>query len=261
MENKSTNTKRIFKNTIVLYARMIVIMLIALYSSRIILQALGIDDYGLYNVVGGVVLMLAFLKSSLTSATQRFLSFEMGRGDESRLKDVFSVSLSSHLLIAAVIFVLAETIGVWFLNTHIQIPEGREIAANWVFQFSSMSLCLSVITVPFHACTISHERMTFFAGVSILDAVLKLCFAFALLLTSSDRLILYGGLMMTTDIINLFLYWLYDRRNFPETKYRFLWDKSMFKQIFSFSGWTIWDSLQLSVQPKVKIYLLIFSIL
>lgn len=262
MTGSSTNTKRIFKNTVVLYVRMIVIMLITLYSSRIILQALGINDYGLYNVVGGVVLLLAFLKSSLTSATQRFLSYEMGRKDENRLKDVFSVSLSSHLFIALVIFLLAETIGLWFLNTQIHIPEGREIAANWVYQFSAISLSLSVITVPYHACTISHERMSFFAWVSILDAVLKLGFAFALMLTSSDRLILYGGLMMLTSVINLFLYWWYDRRNFPETEYHWFWDKQMFKQIFSFSGWTILGQLAVvgSAQGRNILINIFFSV-
>lgn len=237
------NTKRIFKNTIILYIRMVVIMLITLYSSRIILQALGISDFGLYNVVGGVVLMLGFLKSSLTSATQRFLSFEMGRKDSKRLRKVFSMCLSIHVLIAVVILVLAEIIGLWFLNTHINIPEGRVAAANWIFHFTAISLSLSVITVPFHACAISHERMTFFAMVSILDAVLKLGFAFALMLTTSDRLILYGGLMMMTTVINLLLYWIYDRWYFPETHYRWFWDKVMAKQIFSFSGWTIWGQL------------------
>ena len=243
MSDNSANTKRIFKNTIVLYMRMIVIMLITLYSSRIILKALGIDDYGLYNVVGGVVLMLAFLKSSLTSSTQRFLSYEMGRKEGNRLQKVFSICLSTHLLIAAIIFVIAETIGLWFLNTYIQIPEGREVAANWVYQFSVISLALSVITVPYHACTISHERMTFFAWVSILDAVLKLAFAFAIMLSHNDRLIMYGGLMMLTSVINLFLYWWYDRKHFLETEYIRFWDKKMFREIFSFSGWTIWGQL------------------
>lgn len=243
MSNQSSNTKRIVKNTVVLYARMIVIMIITLYSSRIILQALGINDYGLYNVVGGVVMMLAFLKSSLTSATQRFLSFEMGREDAVRLRKVFSISLSTHIIISIIILLLAETVGLWFLNEKIQIPEGREIAANWVYQFTVVSLILSVITVPYHACTISHEKMTFFAWVSILDAVLKLVFSIALLLTTSDRLILYGGLMMLTNVINLFLYWWYDRRHFEETKYQLFWDKDLFKQIFSFSGWTIWGQL------------------
>lgn len=256
------NNKRILKNTIVLYARMIVIMLITLYSSRIILQALGVDDYGLYNVVGGVVLMLAFLKSSLTSATQRFLSFEMGRNDENHLKETFSICLSTHILIAIIIVILAESIGLWFLNTQINIPEGREVAANWIYQFSILSLAVSVITVPYHACTISHERMTFFACVSILDAVLKLGFAFALMLSSSDRLILYGGLMMLTNIINLCLYWIYDRKYFSETIYQFFWDKGQFKQIFSFSGWTIWGQLAVvgSAQSKNILVNIFYSV-
>ena len=240
MSSNINNTNRIFKNTIILYLRMVVIMLITLYSSRVILQALGISDYGLYNVVGGVVLLLGFLKSSLTSATQRFLSYEMGRKDSKRLREVFSMCLSIHVLIATVILVLAEIIGLWFLNTHINIPEGRVAAANMIFHFTVISLSLSVITVPYHACTISHERMSFFAMVSILDAFLKLGFAFALMLTTSDRLVLYGGLMMMTTVINLLLYWIYDRWHFPETHYRWAWDKVLAKQIFSFSGWTIW---------------------
>lgn len=262
MDSNTQNTKRIFKNTIILYARMIVIMLITLYSSRIILQALGISDYGLYNVVGGVVLLLAFLRSSLTSATQRFLSYEMGRKERNRLKDVFSMCLNTHILISVVILILAETIGLWFLNTQIQIPEGREIAANWVFHFSVMSLVLSVITVPYHACTISHERMSFFAWVSILDAILKLGFAFALMFTSSDRLILYGGLVMLTSVINLLLYWIYDRINFSETKFQLFWDKGMFKQIFSFSGWTVMGQLAVvgSTQGKNILVNIFYSV-
>ena len=258
----SANNKRIFKNTIVLYARMIVIMLITLYSSRIILKALGIDDYGLYNVVGGVVLMISFLKTSLTSATQRFLSYEMGKNAENRLKKVFSICLSTHILISAIILILAETIGLWFLNTYIQIPNGRELAANWVFQFSVFSLVFSVITVPYHACTISHERMSFFAFVSILDAVLKLAIAFALFLTSTDRLILYGGLMMLTNVIVLILYWMYDKKSFSETRYELFWDKRLFKEIFSFSGWTIWGQLAVvgSAQGKNILVNIFYSV-
>lgn len=258
----SGNNKRIVKNTIVLYARMAVVLLVSLYSSRIILQALGIDDYGLYNVVGGVVLMLGFLKSSLTSATQRFLSFEMGYNNGNRLKDVFSVCLSTHIFIAFIILLLAETIGLWFFNSQIRIPEGRELAANWVYQFTVFSLAVSVIIVPYHACVISHERMSFFAWVSILDAVLKLGFAYALMLSSTDRLILYGGLMMLTDFINLWLYWIYDRKHFEETKYRFFWDKDLFKQIFSFSSWTICGQLAMvgSAQGKSVLINIFYSV-
>ena len=252
MSDNTNKTKRIVKNTIVLYVRMIVIMLITLYSSRIILQALGIDDYGLSNVVGGVVLLLGFLRNSLTSSTQRFLSFELGKKDEIRLKRVFSICFSTHVLISLVIIFLAETIGLWFLNTNVQIPDGRELAANYVYQFSVLSLALSVITVPYHACTISHEKMSFFAWVSILDAVLKLIFAIALLRASCDRLILYSGLLMLTNVINFILYWIYARRNFIEARYKYVWDKEMFKQIFSFSGWTIWGQLAVVFSTQGK---------
>jgi O-antigen/teichoic acid export membrane protein len=245
MSNNTSNSKRIVKNTVILYARMIVIMLITLFSSRIILHALGTEDYGLYNVVGGVVMMLGFLKSSLTSSTQRFLSYEMGRqdSDENRLQHVFSLCLTTHILIAIVIIVLAETIGLWFLNTHIQIPDDRITAANWVFHYSVISLALSMITVPYHACVISHEKMSFFALVSIIDAILKLVFAYAIMVSPTDRLSFYAFLMMFTNVVNIYLYWLYSTKHFSESKYVWFWDTKTFKKIFSFSGWTILGQL------------------
>lgn len=252
VNNNSSNTKRIVKNTVVLYGRMLVIMIITLYSSRIILKALGIDDYGLYNAVGGIVALLAFLKSSLTSSTQRFLSYEMGVGDEQKLKQTFSVCLSTHFIIAAVILVLAETVGLWFVNTCMSIPEGREAAANWVYQFSVMTLLVNFISVPYNAATISHEKMTFYAVLSIVDALLKLGFSFALMLTEKDRLILYASLMMLTSVLNLLAYIIFCRVKFPETHYMFYFNKDMFKQIFSFSGWVIVGQLAIvgSAQGK-----------
>ena len=241
--NKSSNTKRIAKNTVVLYIRMIVVMLITLYTSRVVLKALGFEDYGLYNVVGGVVALMAFLKSSMSESTQRFLSYEMGKENVDGLKNVFSICLTSHFIIAIILLVIAETIGLWFLNAKINIPEGREIAANWIYQFSVASLCIGVVSVPFSADIISHEQMGFYAFLSVLDAVLKLIFAFAITFASFDKLILYGFLMMLVPIINLILNWGYCYKRHPETHYRFFWDKGMFKKIFSFSGWTIWGQL------------------
>ncbi len=245
MATKSNNSKRIAKNTVVLYARMIVIMLITLYTSRVILHALGASDYGLYNVVGGVVLMLGFLKTSLTSATQRFLSYEMGNpdSDKERLRNVFSLSLTTHFFVALLIVILAETVGLWFLNTHIQIPSGRETAANWIYQFSVISIALSMVTVPYHACVISHEKMSFFALVTIIDAVLKLAISYTIVITPNDRLVTYGFLMMLTNVLNLFLYWMFDKKHFSESNYRWFWDTVLFKYIFSFSGWTIFGQL------------------
>lgn len=238
-----SNTKRIAKNTIVLYIRMIVIMIITLYTSRVVLKALGFEDYGLYNVIGGVVALMSFLKSSMSESTQRFLSYEMGKGNDNNLKNVFSVCLTTHFLIALILLILAETLGLWFLNTQINIPEGREVAANWIYQFSVVSLCISIISVPFSADIISHEQMGFFAILTILDAVLKLGFSFAIMFTSFDKLIFYGFLMMLVPIINIGLNWFYCYKKHPETHYKFFWDKEMFKKIFSFSGWTIWGQL------------------
>lgn len=238
-----SNTKRIAKNTIVLYIRMIVIMIITLYTSRVVLKALGFEDYGLYNVIGGVVALMSFLKSSMSESTQRFLSYEMGKGNKDNLKNVFSVCLTTHFLIALLLLVLAETIGLWFLNSQINIPEGRETAANWIYQFSVVSLCISIISVPFSADIISHEQMGFFAFLTILDALLKLGFSFAIMFAGFDRLIFYGFLMMLVPIINIALNWIYCHRKHPETHYSFFWDKDSFKKIFSFSGWTIWGQL------------------
>lgn len=237
--SNSNKTKQIAKNTAVLYVRMIITMLITLYSSRIVLQALGVYDFGLYNVVGGVVALLSFLRTSLTSSTQRFISFELGRNNIEQLKKVFSISVSTHILISIIILIIAETLGLWFLNTQIQIPEGREYAANWIYQFSVISLCVSAITVPYDADVISHERMTYYAIVTIFEAILKLLFAYLLFIFEYDKLILYGGLMMLVNFIELFLYWAYCRKNFSETKYEFCYDKDLFRKIFSFSGWTI----------------------
>ena len=243
MPNTSSKTKRIAKNTVLLYIRMIVIMIITLYTSRVILKALGFEDYGLYNVVAGVVLMMSFLKSSMSHSTQRFLSYEMGRENYDNLKKVFSICFTTHCLIALVLLILAETLGLWFLNTQINIPEGREIAANWVYQFSVVSLCITIISVPYSADIIAHEEMGYFAFLSILDAVLKLGFAFVIMYVSFDKLVFYGFLMMLVPVINIFLKWIYCHRRHSETHYKFFWDKEMFKKVFNFSGWTIWGQL------------------
>ncbi len=235
----SSDTKKIAKNTAVLYIRMIFTMLITLYSSRVILQALGVSDFGLYNVVGGVVALLSFLRTSLTSSTQRFISYELGQKNEVQLKKVFSISLSTHALICFIIILFAETLGLWFLNNHIQIPDGRIHAANWIYQFSIISLCLSTITVPYNADVISHEKMTFYAIVTILESILKLVFAYLLFVFGFDRLILYGGLMMLINLLDLLMYYIYCRKYYFETKYEFCYDRELFNKIFSFSGWTI----------------------
>jgi len=232
-----SNTKRIAKNTIVLYIRMIVVMLITLYTSRVVLKALDVDDFGLYGVVGGVVGLFAFFKTSLGKATQRFLNVEMV-AEEGDLKTVFRTSFTIHILVAAIMFIVAETVGLWFLNAKINIPEGREFAANIIYQTTIISVCISMLEIPFSADIIAHEKMSFFAVVSVLDAVLKLAIAFIIMADSGDRLILYGILMMTITIINVLLYFFYCKRKFFEINLRLCFDKKRFKEIFSFVGWT-----------------------
>ncbi len=236
-------TKRLAKNAVILYIRMIVTLVITLFTSRIVLQALGFDDYGLYNVIGGVVTLFAFLRSSMSSSTQRFLAYEMGNGNGDSLRRVFSVCLSTHLLLTLLLLLLAETVGLWFLNTHINIPAGREDAANWIYQFAVLSLCLTMVSLPYDADIVSNERMGYFAFLSILDAVLKLVFAFVVLNADGDHLILYGALMLGISALNLLLNWGYCRVKFAETRYQFCWDKGLFRRIFSFSGWTIYGQL------------------
>lgn len=215
------------------------IMCITLFTSRIVLQALGVSDFGLYNVVAGVVGLISFLRTSLTSSTQRFISYELGLGDEDHLRKVFSVCVSSHVLIALIIFILAEIIGVWFLNSYIQIPEDRIVAANWIFQFAIVSLCAGTITVPYSADVISHEEITCYAAITMIEAVLKLGIAYALFISHTDRLILYGALMACIDVFDFCMYFLYCRIKHKESKYKFYYDKPLFKRVFSFSGWTI----------------------
>lgn len=234
----SGSKKRIAKNTVVLYIRMIVVMLITLYTSRVVLKALGVDDFGLYGVIGGVVGLFAFLKTSMGKATQRFLNVEMV-AEEGDLKAVFRTSMTIHLLIALVIVVLAETIGLWFLNAKINFPEGRELAANIIYQTTIVSLCVSMIEIPFNADIIAHEKMTFFAVISVLDAVLKLLIAFLILFDNGDRLILYGILIMGISIINVVLYYLYCKKIFFEISLKPCFDREHFKSIFGFVGWTL----------------------
>lgn len=244
--NEGQGSKRvILKNTLVLYARMIVTMLISLYTSRIVLKALGIDDYGLYNVVGGVVALFSFIRTSLASATQRFMSYELGRTDsESDTNRVFCASVTTHIMLAVIIFIFCESLGLWFLNSQVNIPEGREFAANVIYHFSVISICISMLNVPFNACVISHEDMGFFAFISILDALLKLGIAMVVArIVYADRLIYYGLLIMLITVVNQVIYNLFCRKNYNECHFRFIWDKTMVGRIFSFSSWSLLGQL------------------
>jgi len=237
--NNSTNSKRIAKNTLVLYVRMLFLMAISLYTSRVILEALGVDDFGVYNVVGGFVALFGILCKSLSSAASRFLNFEMGRGDKDKLAKVFSTTLTIHVALAIFIAVLAEFIGVWFVNNMMVISPNRLYAANWVFQFSVLTFCFNLITVPYHATIIAHERMNVFAYIGIFEGVAKLLICFLLLVSPLDRLIFYGILMFLIQLIVCLMNQIYCRNHFLECEYHFVHEKEMFMEISGFASWNM----------------------
>lgn len=239
-ENKMTSTsnnKRIAKNTMLLYFRMLLMMVINLYTSRVILKALGVEDYGIYNVVGGMVTMFSIFSASLSSAISRFITFNIGNGNHEKLNSVFSTSINIQLIIGIIIILLLESIGICFLNYKMVIPDDRLVAANWVFQFSTITFVLNLLTVPYNASIIAHEKMSAFAYISILDAILKLIVAYVIVCEPFDRLVFYAMLLMLLGLINRFIYAVYCKRQFEECTYHFVWDKSLLKEMFSFAGW------------------------
>ena len=243
MPDNSSNNKRIAKNTLLLYIRTLLIMLVTLYTSRVVLNTLGVTDYGVYNVVGGVVAMFGFINSSMASATQRFITFALGKGDKDNLQKVFSTALQIHVLIAALIVVLGETVGLWFMYTQMQIPADRMDAAFWVLQCSIVSAVVMIISVPYNADIIAHERMSAFAYISIIEAVLRLAIVYLLLAFSYDKLILYAFLTLAVQLLIRFCYSSYCNKHFPESKYRHVWDKFLFKEMTGFAGWGMFSSL------------------
>lgn len=232
-------SKQIAKNTILLYFRQILTMLISIYTSRIILDALGVVDYGVYNVVGGVVTIFAFLNSSLAQATQRFIAFGIEKETIEKQRKTFSMLLNVHILIAILIFILCETIGLWFFYNKLVIPIDRLNSAFWVMQCSIISLLISVTQVPYNATIFGHEKMNAYAYISIIEVLLKLVIVFILKFCSSDKLLLYGLLVMIVQIIIAFIYRFYCKINFQNCNYRIYWSPNMFKQIFSFTSWSV----------------------
>ncbi|MDL2323458.1 lipopolysaccharide biosynthesis protein, partial [Bacteroidales bacterium OttesenSCG-928-A17] len=237
--NNKGSYQRITKNTTVLYIRMLFSMIVSLYTSRVVLNTLGVEDYGIYNVVGGIVVLFGFFNNAMSASTQRFLTFELDRGSFERLRSVFGVSVTLHSIIALIIFILAETIGLWFLNTQINIPFERIEAANWVYQFSIFSFIITVITVPYSASIISHEKMSFYAYLGIIEVILKLLIVFILTYGNYDKLKFYAMLTFIVILIIRFTYVLYCRKEFNESKSGFLWDKELFRSMGSFANWNL----------------------
>ena len=233
----SDNNKRIAKNTLLLYFRMLFMMVVSLYTSRVILNALGVEDFGIYNVVGGVVAMFSVISGSLSAAISRFITYELGKGDQSRLNKIFSASVTIQLLLSLIIVVLIESVGVWFLNAKMTIPETRMTAANWVLQFSIITFVINLISVPYNAAIIAHEKMSAFAYISILEAVGKLAIAFLIIWSPMDKLIFYAILMCVVAVVVRLTYGHYCKKHFAECTYHFHWDKDILKQMFGFAGW------------------------
>jgi O-antigen/teichoic acid export membrane protein len=216
---------------------------ITLYTSRIVLETLGVDDFGIYNIVGGVVIMIGFINGAMSSATQRYLSYEIGQEDSVKLKEVFNTAITIHIIIAIILVVLAETFGLWFVNNKMVIIEDRILAANWVYQFSILTFVVNVLSVPYNALIISHEKMTVFAYVTILDVILKLAAAYCLLWIKTDKLVLYAILIFIVSFIIRICYQVYCSRKFKESKYNFVWNFQIAKQMFTFTGWTSFGSI------------------
>lgn len=218
-------------------------MAVTLYTSRVVLATLGVEDYGVYNVVGGIVAMFGFINSSMSSATQRYITFALGRDDSSALKRILSTALQIHVLIAALTIILGETIGLWFLYNKMQIPPERMTAAFWVLQCSIVSTAVMVISVPYNADIIAHERMSAFAYITVVEVVLKLVIVFMLTFFGCDKLILYAFLILAVQVLITLCYNIYCHRHFEESKYRHVWDRQLFKEMTGFAGWSMFGNL------------------
>lgn len=251
VDNQGKN-KRIAKNTLMLYFRMFLIMGVGLYTSRVVLDTLGVSDYGIFNVVGGFVTMLAYLNAVFVDSTQRFLSFSLGEGNLPKLKRVFSTSFLAIGCLALLIFIVAETFGLWFVNEKLVIPEDRMVAANWVYQCAVASLLVSIVNIPFKASVVAHERMHIYAYISIVEAVLKLLIVYALVFSQFDKLILYSILHFVVSLLIPLWFIVYCRKHFSECVISGKPDVSMFKEMFSFSGWVLVGNLGFTFKDQLS---------
>ena len=238
----SINNKRIAVNTILLYVRMLFIMAISLYTYRIIFQELGVDDYGIYNIVGGFVAMFSMISGSMSSAISRFLTFELGKGDLGKLKRIFSSSVTIQLIFSLVVLTIGETLGVWYLNEKMVIPESRLVAANWCLQLSLATFVINLISMPYNAVIIAHEKMSAFAYISIFEALGKLGIAFLIIVNPLDKLVYYVLLTTVLAVIIRFIYGRYCKRHFEEASVRLSFDKEVLGPMFSFAGWNLFGS-------------------
>ncbi len=238
-----SSNKTIVKNTAFLYMRMFLVMLVSLYSSRIILSVLGASDYGVYNVVGGVVTIMAFLNGALSASTSRFLTYELGKGNTERLKQIFSTSLNLHICVAALVVILGETVGLWFFYNKLVFPSDSIIPAFWVYQFSIVTTVINFAQVPFSASLISHEKMSIYASVGLYEAFSKLIIAFLINISPMNNLTFYALLLMLNTLIIQSFYIYYTRKKYEECRFRVVKDKGLYNILLSYSGWDLFGGL------------------
>lgn len=240
MNNESTlNNKRIAKNTMLLYVRMLFLMVVSFFTSRVVLQTLGIEDFGINNVIAGFLSMFGIITSSMSGAISRFITVELGRGNAEKLKLVFSTSITVQFIMGVLIVILIETIGIWFLNNKMNIPLGREDAAIWCLHCATFSTFVSLMDIPFNSTIVAHEKMSTFAYMAILDALLKLAICYVLWITSFDKLKTYVVLIAIVSAFITSIYWVYCNLKFNECSFRFKFDKQLFKEIWGFAGWNL----------------------
>ncbi len=236
-ERNDNRNKRIAKNTLMLYVRMLVLMFVGLYTSRIVLQALGENDFGIYNVVGGVVSMFTIISGALNSAVQRFITFEMGKEDSSGLTKVYSTAVTIQFLLALIVVAVAEPVGLWFIENEMTIAPDRIQAAKYVLHFSLLAFVINLMSIPQMASITAHEKMSAYAWIGLFDGFLRLGVAFLIMRSSSDRLVFYAALMAGVMLLVRLSYGIYCRINFPECRYRPEFDGKLMKEMFSFAGW------------------------
>lgn len=241
-DEQISSNKRIAKNTIFLYFRMLITMVVGLFTSRVVLNTLGVEDYGINNVAGGLIAFLSIITGTITAAISRFITYELGRGDIVQLKNVFATSVTIQLILALIVFVLGEIVGIWFLDSELNIPVERLEAAKWVFHCAIISFSIGLICSPYNATIIAHERMSIYAYMSILETILKLAIVYLLYISPFDKLKTFAVLGVATSILMRIIYGWYCKRNFEECRYRFSFDKKLFKEMFNMASWHLFGN-------------------
>lgn len=242
MPKETLNNKRIAKNTLFLYFRTLLILVVSLFTSRVILNVLGVEDYGTYNVVGGVVAMFSAISGALSAAISRFITFELGKEDKNRLAIVFSTSVNIQIGLSLIVILIGEIVGIWFLNNQMNIPSERLYAANWVLQCSLITFCVNLISIPYNACIIAHEKMDAFAYISIFEVLLKLGICYLIMISPWDKLISYAVLLVCVSLIIRFTYGFYCHRHFAESHYRLVYERGLLKEMSGFAGWNFFTN-------------------